>query len=207
MSVTLNPVDDGLLAELQALLPDDLELDPAVPLPAGDPRDARRSAYATAVRQDRDRFGTESWKLYLAVRLPSDRLVGLQTLEADAFARDRTVDSASWLVPSVRGQGIGTAMREAVLAFAFGTLGAKVAVSSAWHDNAASLGVSRRLGYRLERTSRLVTPDRDDELVHLRLGRAAWLASGRGRDVVVSGARPAELGAVSATGAAPGPYG
>ncbi|MGN6742469.1 MAG: GNAT family N-acetyltransferase [Amnibacterium sp.] len=204
-SVTLTAVDDALLADLAVLLPDDLELDPAIPLPAGDRGAARRAAFAAALRQDRDRFRPEGWKLHLAVRSPTGRLVGLQTLEAEGFARERTVDSASWLVPAARGQGVGTAMREAVLAFAFGTLGAEWAVSSAWHDNAASLGVSRRLGYRYERTSRLATPDRDDVLLHLRLDRRDWLASERGRDVVVSGADPAMFGAVSVKAGAPSP--
>lgn len=38
-------------------------------------------------------------------------------------------------------------MRSAVLHLAFAELGAMAAVTSAWHDNHASLGVSRSLGY------------------------------------------------------------
>jgi len=38
-------------------------------------------------------------------------------------------------------------MRVAVLAFAFETLGARVAYSAAWVGNPSSLAVSRKLGY------------------------------------------------------------
>ena len=47
-----------------------------------------------------------------------------------------------------RGTGLGKAMRRAVLSLAFDHLGARAAITSAWHDNHASLGVSRSLGYR-----------------------------------------------------------
>ena len=42
-------------------------------------------------------------------------------------------------------------MRRAVLALAFGPLGAEAAITSAWPDNGASLGVSQSLGYLPER--------------------------------------------------------
>ncbi|MDH2444213.1 GNAT family protein [Amnibacterium sp. CER49] len=193
-AVELAPMTAELLDALALLLPDDIELDPAVPLPPGEVRAARREAYRTAVRRDREGFDPDGWKLHLAVRLPTGALAGVQTIEAERFAAERTVDSASWLVPEARGRGIGIRMREAVLALAFGPLAADAAITSAWRDNAASLGVSRHLGYRYERTSRLVTPERDGELVHLRLSRAAWLASGSGQDVLVTGARPELFG-------------
>jgi hypothetical protein len=39
-------------------------------------------------------------------------------------------------------------MRRAVLALTFGPLQARAAIAEAWHDNHASQGVSRALGYR-----------------------------------------------------------
>lgn len=194
-AVELRPMTEELLDAVALLLPDDLELDPAIPLPAGDRRAARRDAYRAALHRDRDAFGPDGWKLHLAVRLPTGALVGVQTIEAERFAAERTVDSASWLAPEARGRGIGIRMREAMLALAFGPLGAEAAITSAWRDNAASLGVSRHLGYGFERVSRHVTPERDDELVHLRLSRATWLASGLGRDVVITGVQPEAFGA------------
>ena len=88
-----------------------------------------------------------AWRIDFAVRRRGE-LVGLQELEANDFTLLRTVDSASWLVPAHRAQGVGVAMRTAVLALAFGPLEAKAAITSAWPDNHGSLGVSRSLGYR-----------------------------------------------------------
>jgi RimJ/RimL family protein N-acetyltransferase len=67
-------------------------------------------------------------------------------LEGQDFLVRRTVDSSSQLRTDARGRGWGKQMRRAVLALAFGPLGAELAVTSAWHHNRASLGVSRALG-------------------------------------------------------------
>ena len=87
----------------------------------------------------------DEWILPLAVVHDGD-VVGSQTLEGPGFRSTRTVDTASWLVPDARGRGWGTQARAAVLELAFGVLGAEAAVTSAWCDNHASLGVSRSLG-------------------------------------------------------------
>jgi RimJ/RimL family protein N-acetyltransferase len=86
------------------------------------------------------------WVLELVV-LHHDEPVGLQALEGKDFAVRREVDTHSWLVPAARGLGLGKQMRAAVLSLAFDHLGATAAVTEAWSDNAASLGVSRSLGY------------------------------------------------------------
>ena len=72
--------------------------------------------------------------------------MGYQGLEGDDFARLRTVDSSSFLTGAARGQGLGKQMRAAVLSLAFGALGARFAIASAWTDNYASLAVSGALG-------------------------------------------------------------
>lgn len=51
-----------------------------------------------------------------------------------------------------QGHGYGTEMRAAVLMLAFDHLGAGHARSGAYTDNPASLGVSRKLGYRPDGT-------------------------------------------------------
>jgi RimJ/RimL family protein N-acetyltransferase len=102
-------------------------------------------------------------------------LVGVQTLEGANFPALRTVDSASWLVPAARGRGVGVAMRTAALALAFDRLGAVEAISSATMDNAASLGVSRRIGYVDNGVSRIVDTSGDVvELQNLRLPAERW---------------------------------
>ena len=87
----------------------------------------------------------DSWALSFGA-FRDGELVGYQGLEGDDFARLRTVDSWSFLTGAARGQGLGKQMRAAVLALAFGALGARFAITSAWTDNHASLAVSRALG-------------------------------------------------------------
>jgi hypothetical protein len=74
-------------------------------------------------------------------------------------------------------------MRRGVLALAFGPLQAEYAISSAWHDNHASLGVSRALGYVDNGVERHRRGDDVDDMAHLRLSRDAWLASGHATGV------------------------
>ncbi len=87
-----------------------------------------------------------SWTLNLVAHA-GDRIVGTQTIAATDFAMHRTVDTGSWIGRAHQGQGLGKAMRAAILGFAFDGLEARVAESSAFLDNAASNAVSRGLGY------------------------------------------------------------
>jgi RimJ/RimL family protein N-acetyltransferase len=73
--------------------------------------------------------------------------IGSQSIGADDFAIHRTVLTGSWLGREYQGRGYGKEMRAGVLGFAFDWLGARVAETSAFLDNAASNGVSRSLGY------------------------------------------------------------
>ena len=113
--------------------------------------------------------------------------MGYQGLEGDDFSTLRTVDSSSFLTSAVRGRGLGKQMRAAVLTLAFGPLGARFAITSAWSDNHASLGVSRALGY----LDNGITADRRDdvagEMAHLRLTSERWTNSGWPQQVTVSG--------------------
>jgi RimJ/RimL family protein N-acetyltransferase len=78
-------------------------------------------------------------------------------------------------------------MRRAVLALAFDHLGARAAITSAWHDNHASLGVSRSLGYQPNGESLLARGDGVDTLVHLRMTVEDWRSAGGAADVSVTG--------------------
>ena len=172
----LRPVDEATAFALAELLPADLELDPAAATYAlPEPADARGAIALQSHWRAHGNWRPESWRIDFAVRRGGE-LVGLQELEADNFAQLRTVDSASWLVPAHRGQGVGLAMRTAVLALAFGPLGAGAAITSAWHDNDASLGVSRSLGYRPNGEHFHARGDAVDTMVHLRLTREDWLS-------------------------------
>lgn len=128
---------DALL--LAAVAPDDLSPGPDVPA-LGYPVEQTYWRHMA-------RWTVDDWVLPLVV-LHEDRPVGVQALEGKQFPVRRVVDSHSWLVRSARGRGIGKQMRAAVLELAFTGLGATHAISEAYEDNAASLGVSKALGYK-----------------------------------------------------------
>jgi RimJ/RimL family protein N-acetyltransferase len=96
----------------------------------------------------------QDWSLELAV-LVDGRPVGTQAVASREFSVTREVHTGSWLGLAHQGRGIGTEMRAAVLLFAFDHLGAVRARSAAFVDNAASLRVSEKLGYRRDGTETL----------------------------------------------------
>jgi RimJ/RimL family protein N-acetyltransferase len=55
--------------------------------------------------------------------------------------------TGSWLGLAHQGRGFGKELRQAALHLIFAGFDADVAVTRAWHDNAASLGVTRSLPY------------------------------------------------------------
>lgn len=91
--------------------------------------------------------------------LHQGRPVGRQAVSGHDFARLRSVSTGSWLGMHHQGQGIGTLMRQLVLSFAFDQLGAEVATTEAFADNAGSNGVSRKIGYRENGRSRATRGD------------------------------------------------
>ncbi|MBC9821539.1 GNAT family N-acetyltransferase [Terrabacter sp. MAHUQ-38] len=185
----LRVMTESELGVLAAALPDDVELNPHATRYAGlDDRANRRAVLAQGYWRALGLWSTDDWALPFVVRSRGE-LVGVQWLEGPDWRADRTVDSSSWLVTSARGRGLGKQMRAAVLALAFGPLGAEAAVSSAVVDNASSLGVSRALGYR--DTHRSVLEHSGETLQHVRLDRAMWVGSGQAHGVVVDGVAPA----------------
>jgi len=173
--VVLRGVTDADLDPLLAVLPDDLEHDPRHQ-PFLTPAADRRRVFSAETWTHRGTWAPASWCLDLAVEVDG-RVVGVQALEGEEFPLLRTVDSFSWLALEVRGRGLATAMRTAVLALAFDHLGAVAAVSSARLDNAPSLAVSRRLGYADNGLSRTNSPTGVIELQHVRLLAETWRAA------------------------------
>ena len=96
--------------------------------------------------RQRAEWKPEDWHLPMATVVDGD-VVGIQGVHAANFAELRAPGTGSWLGLEYQGKGIGKEMRAAILHLVFEGLGARVAISGAWHDNAASLGVSRSLGY------------------------------------------------------------
>lgn len=126
----------------------------------------------------------EDWRLELAV-FAAGEPIGVQSVHGEHFRITEQVMTGSWLRLDRRGGGLGTEMREAVLAFVFEHLGARWARTTAFEDNYASRRITEKLGY---------VPDgfeisaRDDGNAHrtarYRLNREDWRS---GRDVEVTG--------------------
>jgi RimJ/RimL family protein N-acetyltransferase len=100
--------------------------------------------------------------------------IGSQSVHADRFSVIRTIDTGSWLGRPYQGRGLGTEMRAAVLAFAFDGLGAEVAESAAFPDNAASNRVSRKLGYEENGRGRLAPEGVARETQRFRMTVDSW---------------------------------
>jgi RimJ/RimL family protein N-acetyltransferase len=163
--VLLRPMREADLAPLAAMLPGDVGHDPRLAMFESQTfEENERRLFCQGYWRSMGNWDPAAWELHFVVFYDGEP-VGVQTLEGTDFPRLRTVDTASWLIPPVRGRGIGVMMRTAVLGLAFDHLGAVAAISSATLGNAGSLGVSRRIGYAENGRSRIV--DTSGEVVEL----------------------------------------
>lgn len=115
----------------------------------------------------------DSWNLQFAVIADGD-VVGMCDLGAKDFSTLRQFTTGSWLGREYQGQGFGKEMRMAALTLGFDGLDAEFAQTAAWHDNAASLGVTRSLGYSEEGRRRMLRRRQPDEMVDFRMLRRHW---------------------------------
>jgi RimJ/RimL family protein N-acetyltransferase len=201
--LTLAPVTDEDLPGLVDLVlsgvhePDAMPFD--VPWTRADPADLPRQ-FAQFHWSQRASSTPAEFRLDLAVR-ERGQLVGAQGFHAKDYAVTRTAETGSWLAQRHQGRGLGTRMRQAVCALLVDHLDACEVTSGAFLDNLASLGVSRKVGYRHTDTTRVVREGRLALHAQLRL-RPEDLV--RGEPVEVSGVEPlrAFLGVAQATGSA-----
>jgi RimJ/RimL family protein N-acetyltransferase len=128
----------------------------------------------------------DRWGL-LFVTVEDGAIVGTQGLQAKDFAVTRTVSSGSWVGMAHQGQGIGKEMRAAVLHLAFAGLGAQTAFSGAYVDNAASISVSRALGYQEDGYDIVARRGEAARELRFRLERADWETHNRRDDIVIEG--------------------
>ncbi len=99
-------------------------------------------------------FSPDDFSLDLAVLLDG-RVIGAQGVAATNFPVTRTGETGSWLGREFQERGLGTAMRRAFCELLFDHLGFEEITSAAFVDNPASLGVSRKVGYRPTAVSRI----------------------------------------------------
>lgn len=138
--------------------------------------------------RNRGALAPGSWWIELVVVLDGE-VIGVQGMFADDFPTLRSVTTGSWLGHTHQGRGIGTEMRHAIVHLAFAGLGAQEALSGAWHDNVASLTVTRRLGYAPNGERLSLRRGAPDRMTMHRLDRAHWLASRRD-DIEIHGLAP-----------------
>ncbi|MUL76490.1 GNAT family N-acetyltransferase [Mycolicibacterium sp. CBMA 226] len=124
-------------------------------------------------RQTRAEVSTEHWDVPLAV-VVGDDAVGVCSVTADGFPTRRTVSTGSWLGRRHQGRGLGREMRAAALQLVFAGFDADVARTAAWHDNAASLGVTRSLPYVQTGSSRQSRRGVFDTMLEFTMTRAQW---------------------------------
>lgn len=125
------------------------------------------------------------WDICLAVLVGGDP-VGVCTLHADEFPVQRTITTGSWLGQRHQRKGIGTEMRHAALHLAFAGFGAQQALTHLWHDNAASLGVTRSLPYTQTTSARQLRRDRMDTTLEFTMNVEQWNTIRR-RDIRLDG--------------------
>jgi RimJ/RimL family protein N-acetyltransferase len=131
----------------------------------------------------------DNWKCeFVAVR--NGEVVGAQGIAASNFNVVREVATGSWVGRRHHNQGIGTLMRTAVLHLAFAGLGAEWALSGAFTDNAASLAVSRKLGYEPDGIRRNLRRGAAATEQRLRLSRETWEKTSADVPVQIEGLEP-----------------
>lgn len=121
----------------------------------------------------RGKISPDDWDLQLAV-LRDGEVLGVQGAFAKHFPVTRTAETGSWLGLAHHGQGVGTTMRVLVLHLLFEGFGAETAETAAFVDNPASLGVTRKLGYRETGTRVHAREGAPVEELRFRLDRAGW---------------------------------
>jgi RimJ/RimL family protein N-acetyltransferase len=183
-----SPDDLNALADLAALGVHDPDVQPFTAAWTDAPPDERARGTLQYHWSRWASWKTSDWTLDLAV-IRHGEVAGTQGIGGRDFALLREVHTGSWLGRRYQGQGIGTEMRAAVLHLAFEGLGAQHAVSGAFEHNAASLGVSRKLGYRDDGIERHVVRGQQAVLRRLRLTRADWQAA-RSVPVEINGLEP-----------------
>ena len=120
----------------------------------------------------------DDWTLELMV-VTDGRPIGTQGITARRFRATRAVNTGSWLGLRFQGHGYGKEMRQAILALAFDHLGAQVAETEAFLDNAASAAVSRTVGYHENGIDRLAPLGEPRDTMRFRMTVEDWRARPR----------------------------
>jgi RimJ/RimL family protein N-acetyltransferase len=187
--LTLRYIDDRIGAEVAALaargVHDPSTMPFVVPWTEAESPYLERGAFQFWWRC-RAETTVERWTVNYAVFV-DDVVVGAGGVSATEFPVLRTFETGSWLGRQYQGQGLGREVREAALHLGFDGFGAEYATTGAFDDNAASLGVTRRLGYEPNGSRLVVRRGEPATLSNFRMTRHHWVAIRR-PDISVEGA-------------------
>lgn len=141
----------------------------------------------------------DHWDLHFAA-VVDGKAVGMCSIKADSFPILRSAGTGSWLGRRYQGQGFGREVRHAALHLIFAGLDAGQATTRAWHDNVASLAVTRALPYTQTSSWRSLRRERADTVVEFTMSRSQW-DEVRRNDIEIVGvaAVRAQLGTVRGT--------
>jgi RimJ/RimL family protein N-acetyltransferase len=181
-TVMLRYPDDALMAELATLVRDGVHDPTEMPFAIAWTDTASPEREWNSYRywwQCRAETTADKFDIELAV-IHHGTVVGIQGLSAEQFRRRRVFMTGSWLGRAHQGRGIGTEMRAAILHLGFAGLGAEVATTSAWEDNARSLAITRRLGYEANGVDRALKRDSPADQLRFRMTRSQWETIRRG---------------------------
>lgn len=153
------------------------------------PSPEREREYLKHHWSQRANWQPHDWNLLLGCFV-DDEPVGSQSIAGANFSTLRRFNTGSWLSQPHQGKGLGTEMRAAVLELGFVGLEASLATSGARLENAASLGVSRKLGYRDNGQVPVMMGDQPTTEQLLALTREDWLAHRPDIDIDITGLEP-----------------
>ncbi|PND56600.1 GNAT family N-acetyltransferase [Mycobacterium sp. ENV421] len=123
--------------------------------------------------RNRAETSVQRWNLDLAV-LVDGSVVGMCSIHAEDFPDNRRLTTGSWLGLAHQGRGLGKEVRQAALHVIFAGFDADLAVTRAWHDNAASLAVTRSLPYLETVRTVELRRDRPDTMVGFAMTPGRW---------------------------------
>jgi RimJ/RimL family protein N-acetyltransferase len=147
---------------------------------------------------------SEHWHLNLAACNQNGVPIGLCSLDAERFPAQRTATTGSWIGRQFQGQGHGREMRQAALHLLFAGFNGEHATTRAWHDNLASLRVTRSLPYTEAGAAQEQRRDQTDTMLAFSMTRQRW-QSIRRSDIELAGLGPIRelLGIMGTTGVDP----
>lgn len=136
--------------------------------------------------RNRVELSVDAWTVTL-VALVDGAVVGTIDIRTQSFPVLRQFETGSWLGREHQGRGLGKEMRLAALHLGFDGFGAHWATTGAFEDNAASLGVTRSLGYATTGHRRVDSLGSPRTMIGFELHRDDFAARLRRSDVVLHG--------------------